>query len=157
MIQVELADMKVSNRKNEMIGADSLGACIGLAVYDPVVKVGGLLHYMLPISKIDPQRARTMPAMFADTGSLELFKALYALGGKKERLQVRVVGGSQLMGNSQLFDMGKRNYLVLRKIFAKNNIKIHAEDIGGHYSRSIRMDLNSGECIVKANGRENQL
>lgn len=157
MIQVELADMKVSNNKNEMIAADSLGACIGLAVYDPEIKVGGLLHYMLPISKIDPQRAHAIPAMFADTGSLELFKALFAIGGKKERMQVRVVGGSQLMGDSQLFDMGRRNYLVLRKIFAKNNIQIHGEDIGGHYSRSLRMDLNSGECIVKANGREIQL
>ena len=154
MIRVELADMKVSGQQDEMIATDSLGACIGLVVYDPKLKIGGLLHFMLPVSKIDPKRARTMPYMFADTGSLQLFKAIYAMGSKKDRLKVKVVGGSQLMGQSQLFDMGKRNYLILRKIFAKNNITISGEDIGGHYSRSVRLNLNSGECIVRTNGDE---
>ena len=68
-------------------GADlvthSLGSCIGVTAYDPVRKVGGLLHLMLPDSSIDATKAAKHPFMFADTGLPRLFHAVYALGGEK--------------------------------------------------------------------------
>ena len=93
------------------------GSCIGVSIWDPVAKVAGLLHFMLPESSISPEKARTTPAMFCDTGVPKLFKAAYELGAVKRRLVVKVARGSQLLDDQGTFNIGKRNYLAIRKIF----------------------------------------
>ncbi len=79
-IIVSIADMKVTKNPDDTLITYSLGSCIGVAIYDPFVKVGGLLHFMLPDSRIDPQKAQRNPWMFADTGIPSLFKEAYKLG-----------------------------------------------------------------------------
>jgi chemotaxis protein CheD len=90
--------MKVTNQPNEVLVTHALGSCIGVAIYDPVAKVGGILHYMLPESSLDPVKAQENPHMFADTGLPSLFRECYRLGATKARLQVKVAGGSQVLG-----------------------------------------------------------
>ena len=85
-VVVGIADMKVSKDVDATLVTHSLGSCIGLAVYDPVAKVGGLLHYMLPESGLDANKAKERPLMFADTGIPLLFKACYNLGAEKKRM-----------------------------------------------------------------------
>lgn len=80
---VGVADMKVSNNHEESVITYSLGSCIGLVIYDPAVRVGGILHYMLPESSIDTEKAAKRPFMFADTGIPRLFKTAYKYGAKK--------------------------------------------------------------------------
>ena len=87
---VGVADMKVSNNPAESIITYSLGSCIGLVIYDPAVKVGGILHYMLPESSIDKEKASARPYMFADSGIPRLFKTAYNLGAAKQRMKVYV-------------------------------------------------------------------
>jgi len=65
---VGISELKVSNNPDDVLVTFALGSCIAVAVYDPLVKVGGLLHYMLPDSTLDPQKAQNQPGMFADTG-----------------------------------------------------------------------------------------
>ena len=83
-IIVGVADMKTSNEPGDTIITYSLGSCIGLVIYDPVARAGGILHYMLPDSSIDGVKAKTKPYMFADTGIPRLFKQAYTLGAKKK-------------------------------------------------------------------------
>jgi chemotaxis protein CheD len=126
----------------------SLGSCIGVAIYDPGVRVGGLLHFMLPDSKIDPEKAKRIPGMFADTGIPMLFKTAYGLGLEKRRARVVVAGGSAILDESRRFDIGKRNYLALRNLFWKNNVLITAEDVGGCESRTLYLNIATGEVRV---------
>ncbi len=130
----------------------SLGSCIGVTLYDPVVKVGGLLHFMLPDSQIDIQKAQKNPWMFADTGLPLFFNEAYQLGAEKKRIQVKVVGGAQILDDSGYFNIGKRNYMALRKIFWANNILIQAEDVGGNMNRTVSIELSSGKVWVKTSG-----
>ncbi len=87
---VGISDMKVSNDLEAVLVTYSLGSCIGVAVYDAVARVGGLLHYLLPDSKLSPEKAQKNPYMFANTGIPALFKAAYKLGAKKQRMQLSI-------------------------------------------------------------------
>jgi chemotaxis protein CheD len=107
---------------------------------------------MLPDSQIDPQKSQRNPWMFADTGIPLFFREAYKLGVEKRRVCVKVVGGSQVLDDSNYFSIGKRNYLALRKIFWMNDVLIHAEDIGGSVSRTIRLEIGSGRVWVKVSG-----
>lgn len=151
---VGVADMKVSKDQSVILVTHSLGSCIGVAVYDPVVKVGGLLHFMLPESELDSVKAKERPSMFADTGLPLLFKSCYSLGAAKSRMIVKVAGGSQVMSAAEHFNIGKRNYAAVRKIFWRNNVLIDAEDIGGDVNRTMRLSIDTGELILKVSGQE---
>lgn len=135
----------------------ALGSCIGISLYDPMVKVGGLLHFMLPESQIDLEKAQRNPWMFADTGIPLLFREMYKLGGDKKRIKVKVAGGAQVMDAEGYFNIGKRNCMALRKILWKNNVFIHAEAVGGNVNRTVRLELSSGEFWVKTSGEEERL
>lgn len=150
---VGMADMEVTNDPEITLISYALGSCIGLTLHDPVAKVGGLLHYMLPDSQIDPIKSQKNPWMFADTGIPRFFREAYKLGGEKKRMCIKVVGGSQVMDDSGYFSIGKRNYMALRKIFELNSILIHGEDIGGNVNRTIRLEVASGRVWVKTAGK----
>lgn len=149
---VGVADMKVSNNPEESLITYSLGSCIGLVIYDTVAKAGGILHYMLPESSIDDNKARQKPFLFANTGIPRLFKAAYELGAKKSRTRIYVAGGSEILDQQGFFNIGKRNYMALKKIFLKNNVIIDKQDVGGNVSRTVRIEISSGDIFVKTSG-----
>jgi len=151
-IVVGVGDMKISNDPEDVLVTYSLSSCIGLAIYDPVAKVGGLLHYMLPESSLDGNKARKNPYMFGDTGIPLLFKETYKLGAKKNRLKVIVVGGAQILDQKGFFNIGKRNHTLLRKMFWKNNVMIDYEEVGGTVNRTIRLEIESGQAWLKVSG-----
>ncbi len=152
-IVVGVAEMKVSNQQEHVVITHALGSCIGVAIYDPLVKVGGLLHYMLPDSALDEEKGRENPFMFADTGIPRLFKECYKLGALKQRMLVKVAGGSQVLGGPEHFNIGRRNYAALRKIFLKNNVLIGKEDVGGTKARTMYLEIATGKVWVKIIGQ----
>ena len=145
--------MKVTNDIEATLVTYSLGSCIGVAIYDSVARVGGLLHYMLPESSLDQEKAGKNPYMFADTGIPALFKAAYKLGAKKQRMKVIVVGGSQVLDQKGFFNIGKRNDIAVRKMFHKNNVIIDYKDVGGTVNRTIKLAINTGDTCLKISGR----
>jgi chemotaxis protein CheD len=151
---VGVADMKVSNNPAESVITYSLGSCIGLVVYDPAVKVGGMLHYMLPESSIDREKAVARPFMFADTGIPILFKTAYQLGAVKSRIRIYVAGGAEILDQKGFFNIGKRNYMALKKMFFKNNVIIHKQDVGGNINRTVRLEIGTGDIYVKTSGAQ---
>jgi chemotaxis protein CheD len=156
---VGVADMKVSGNKDDVLITYALGSCLGVAIYDPVAGVGGLLHVMLPLSTIDPAKAKEYPCMFVDTGVPKLFIECYKAGAKKERLIVKVAGGACMYRNEDddYFQIGKRNFLMLRKLLWKNGVLLKAHDVGGNESRTMWLDIGSGEVRLRVNGQESQL
>lgn len=151
-IIVGVSDMQVSNDPDGVLVTYSLGSCIGIAVFDRVARVGGLLHYMLPESELDSAKAAATPFMFADTGIPRLFKSVYELGGTKSRMRVIMVGGSQILDQKGFFNIGKRNEMAARKIFHRNNVVIDFADTGGSGNRTIRLAVNDGTCVLKKSG-----
>lgn len=156
---VGVADMKLSGREEDQIITHALGSCLGITIYDPVSKVGGMLHVMLPISTIDATKAAANPYMFVDTGVPRLFIECYKLGAQKQRCVIKVAGGAYTRGNEEndYFQIGKRNFTMLRKIFWKNGVLIKGHDVGGCVSRTMTLKIDSGEVGVKINGSTNFL
>jgi chemotaxis protein CheD len=154
---VGIGDCQVSNDPAISIITYALGSCIAIAIYDPVSRVGGLLHYLLPESKLDPVKAAINPFMFADTGIPELFHRAYALGAVKTRLCVIAAGGAQV-SESETFQIGKRNHLAMKKILWRAGVLLHHEEVGGSQSRTVRLELQSGRFLMKqAAGPEQQI
>ena len=149
---VGVADMKVSNNLADAVITYSLGSCIGLVIYDPVARVGGILHYMLPESAIDKEKAAKKPFMFADTGIPRLFKTAYAMGAKKPRIRIFVAGGAEILDQNGFFNIGKRNYIALKKMFFKNKVIIDKQEVGGNINRTIRIAIASGDIFLKTSG-----
>ena len=148
-IVVGISDFKVSNNINDILVTYALGSCIGVAVYDPVAKVGGLLHFMLPESSLDIKKADENPAMFADTGIPLLFKSCYKFGAEKKRMIVKVAGGASILDDSNFFRIGQKNITAMRKLFWKNNVLIGSEDTGSNYNRTISINIATGKVFVK--------
>ncbi len=149
---VGISDFKVSGNKEDALVTYALGSCIGVAVYDPVAGVGGLLHFMLPDSTLDQNKARECPAMFADTGIPLLFKACYRLGAEKKRMVVKVAGGASILDDTNYFRIGQKNITALRKIFWKNNVLIEREDTGQNHNRTVRLSIADGKVLVRTAG-----
>jgi chemotaxis protein CheD len=154
-ITVGMADLRVSADPDDRLVTYALGSCLGVAVYDPVAQVGGLLHVMLPLSTLDAQRARDNPALFVDTGVPALFRACYRLGAAKGRMLVKVAGGAAAAGPGEpdQFQIGKRNVLTLRKLLWKNGVLVQAQDVGGHQlSRTMSLLMTDGTVSLKVSG-----
>lgn len=153
---IGVGDMKTGSSEDVLV-THALGSCLGLMIYDPVAKVGGLLHAMLPMSKINPQKAESNPYMFVDTGVPELFKKVYEIGGQKSRLIVKAAGCGQPLGNNEMFKIGERNYTVMKKLLWKNNIMLNAEDVGGTLSRTVHFFLSNGSITITSSGYKREL
>ena len=154
---VSVSDAKVSNNPNDVLVTYSLGSCIGVCLYDGSAGVGGMLHYQLPDSKQDPDRAKDIPYMFADTGMKSLVDQLVTMGGKKNRIKVKIAGGAAMETGPKGFDIGKRNHLALRKILWKNGMFIDSEDVGGSSPRNMFMNIATGAVTIRSGSLEKNL
>lgn len=149
LIKVGMADYKVGRAPATLISY-GLGSCIGVSLYDPQRKIGGLLHIMLPDST--QARASDNPAKFADTGIPLLINDVIALGASRSRLVAKIAGGAQMFAFSNATDImkvGFRNADTCKLILKKNGIRVIAEDTGGNFGRTVSIDLNSGSYTVK--------
>jgi chemotaxis protein CheD len=155
-IVVGVADCRVADAPEQVLATFALGSCIGLTAYDPKAALGGLLHFMLPDSAIDPEKGRRNPFMFADTGIPRLIEMLVARGASKHRLVVRAFGGAQMMDDRNIFEIGKRNCLAARKILWKVGILLSGEVVGGERSRTVRLEIATGRVVLQESGEERQ-
>ena len=138
LIKVGMADYKVGRSPATLISY-GLGSCIGVSLYDPIRKIGGLLHIMLPDST--QARASDNPAKFADTGIPLMINDVVALGATRARLVAKIAGGAQMFSFSNATDImrvGTRNAEVCKQILRRNGIRLIAEDTGGTFDKLIR-------------------
>jgi chemotaxis protein CheD len=152
-VVVGLADVAVSNNPQITLTTYSLGSCLGVAIYDPFVRLGGMLHLMLPYSSLDLAKSIARPAMFVDTGLPLLIERMEQLRGERRRWKVYVAGGAQIMDNSGFFSIGKRNYQALLEALARENLKIEAEQVGGLVNRTMYLNIATGGVALKVSGQ----
>jgi chemotaxis protein CheD len=152
VITVGVGDCRVSNDPGVSLVTHALGSCIAVAVHDPVAGVGGLLHFLLPEGGLNAERARVQPFLFADTGIPELFHQVYAQGGDRRRLSVRLVGGARVLDPDGFFHIGRKNYAACRQILGDAGFTVQAEAVGGAISRTVRLAIGSGELWWSSGG-----
>ena len=156
-IVVGVSDARTSADPADVIATYSLGSCIGVAVYDPVKKVAGMLHYQLPTATADPARGAEKPLMFADSGMAWLLKEMERHGADRKRLKVKIAGAAEMLADATLFQIGKRNHAAIRKILWQQGIFIDGEDIGGKTPRNLYLTVADGSVVVKAQGQSKTL
>ena len=152
-IKVGMADLNIC-KAPDMITTLGLGSCIGIAVYDPVLKIGGLAHIMLPDST--QMRNNSNIAKFADTGIEELVKRVVMAGANKKRLVAKIAGGAkmfQVSGLSTVGNVGERNAQASRAKLKQLGIPLLAEDTGLNYGRTVELYPETGEFRIKAVGK----
>ena len=154
---VGINEMYVSKDVNDVLVTYSLGSCVGISLFDPEVSVGGMIHCMLPMSKIDPEKAKTSPTMYTDTGFVVLLQSVLELGANKDRIVTKVAGCGAPMDRNGRFKIGDRNYAVLRKLLWKNKMLIEGEDVGGTQPRTMRLFMDSGKTTISTSGKVTKL
>ena len=153
---VVVSDMKIG-KNGDVLVTHALGSCLGLTVWDPELRLGGLLHAMLPLSKINKEKAESSPYMFVDTGVPTLFRQLYEMGAQKKRLVVKAAGCGNPLGKNEMFKIGERNHTLLKKLLWKNSVMLAAEDCGGTISRTVYFDMATGRVVISSGGKESEL
>jgi len=151
---VGIAEFAVSDQAGDVIVTHALGSCVAVCLWDVERRVGGLLHFLLPDSAINLQRAMGQPAAFADSGIPVLFQAAYQLGATKATCRVALVGGAELTGDrsgpGSTFDIGRRNQLAARATLSANGVTVCKEDVGGQSARTVSLWVASGRVQVTA-------
>ena len=153
-LTIGIGEMAVTKNSNDIIVTHALGSCLGIVLYDPVANVGGMLHALLPsLGEKDSESGRA-PTHFVDTGTPLLFKACYKLGAKKHRMVVKVAGGASTKTepDKDMFQIGRRNFTVLRKVLWRNGVLINAHDVGGTDPRTMTLIMSDGETKVSSGG-----
>lgn len=153
-IQVGIAELKVAGQPNRLI-TFSLGSCVGVTLYDPFTRVGGLLHIMLPDST--QFNCVTKPAKYADLGIPLLLSEVRRKGGRSANLQAKLAGGAQMFsGMHDKFELniGKRNAIMAIQTLKKLGIKIVAKDLGGNRGRTMSLDTISGQVFIRTMGNQ---
>lgn len=145
---VGVADIKLANDPRVVISTYALGSCLGITLYDAQKKVGGMLHAMLPDSKLHEGQAIKI-AMFLDTGLSELVNGLKQLGCAPRLLECKVFGGAQVMGSDKFFKIGERNVKAFREICQKLTLNPTVFEVGGQINRTIKLYIDSGKVSVR--------
>ena len=145
--------MKTSTDPASFVITHSLGSCIGLVAYDPRMHAGGLLHFQLPDSANHSRRALENPFMFADTGIPRFLDSLYSLGASKGRLRVSMFGGANMLDDEELFKIGTKNARATKKLLWQQAISLVHEDVGGNSSRTVSLDIGTGEISLRRDGK----
>ena len=149
---VGIGGLKLGRQEGTII-TYALGSCIGIALYDPMIKLGALVHIMLP------ERVNSDANIFkyADTGVRETLRKLYAYGAVKHRLTAKIAGGAKMFDmkgkSSAMGNIGERNAQMVKRVLMQEGIRIVKEDTGANYARTMSIDLATGMVLVKTFGR----
>jgi len=156
-VQVGIADYKIAREPVKLITL-GLGSCVGVSLFDPVTKLGGLLHVMLPDST--QFNNVNKPAKFADLGIPLIVKEMQSKGASISRLQAKLVGGAQMfsgLDDKMTLNIGQRNADKSRDVLKKMGIRILVEEVGGNRGRTMILDTLTGQVIIRTLGNKLQV
>ena len=155
-ISVGIADMKMTRQEGTLI-TYALGSCIGVSFYDPMIKLGALLHIMLP-EKSGAKDGNVFK--FADTGIRETLRKLTAFGGSKSRMVCKIAGGAKMFemkGSGGLGNIGERNAQNVKRILMAEGLRATSEDVGANYARTMLLDVATGNVYVRSAGKPEKM
>jgi len=153
MIVVGMADLNITKTPG-VLTTMGLGSCVGIALYDPIAKVAGLAHIMLPDSKAIHNNANK--AKFADTAMVKLIEDMEKVGAKRRNMKAKIAGGAQMFAFNATNDnlrVGDRNVEATKRTLAQHNIPLIAEETGASFGRTVELYADDGRFLIKAIGQ----
>jgi chemotaxis protein CheD len=150
-----IGDYGASKSPGSVVKTYALGSCVAVTMYDPHLKVAGMVHVALPESKLNRAKGEECPGYFADLGVPLLFKEMLRMGCKPggRGLIVKMLGGASVMAGNDTFNIGKRNILAVKKILWTLGMGPVAEDVGANFSRTVSLHVDTGSVVVSCPGR----
>lgn len=152
-ITVGISDFNVAT-DGDVLVTYALGSCVGICLYDPVCKIAGLSHIMLPaITEFSDARLTAQPGKYADTAIELLIQKMLSKGAVRIRLRAKIAGGAQMfapVNNTNLAGIGERNTIAVKKELARQKIPIVAEDTGKDYGRTLYIGADDGLMKIKS-------
>lgn len=148
--RVGMSEVKTA-KPNDTLVALGLGSCVGVCMYDPLIKLGGMAHIMLPDST--QARDRTNPGKFADTAIPFLLEEMEDQGASRRRLKVKIVGGAQMFsisGTDERLNIGPRNVVAVEASLSKVGLKIAARSVGGNLGKTVTLEPETGKVSVRS-------
>ncbi len=152
-IVVGIADMKIA-RQQGMLITYALGSCIGICLYDPVIKLGGLIHIMLPLNM---EAGRAHPFKYADTGIQQTLQKMQAMGANISRMTAKIAGGAkmfEMQGDGALGNIGHRNAESVKMMLRKAGVRLVREEVGGTVARTLLFDAATGQACIRSYGKQ---
>ena len=154
-ITIGFADMKMAKGEGMLI-TYALGSCIGICLYDPLIKLGAMVHIMLPLNM---ETGRKSPMKYADTGLRETLRQMELQGASRARITAKIAGGACMfeIKGGNLGNIGQRNIESVRMNLKKEGIRLLKEDVGGSVARTLLFDVSNGMGCVRSYGREEKI
>lgn len=157
---VPIGEMVASTDIDDILVVYGVGSCVVVGLYDPVTKIGGILHALLPGVNWQRQRVTGKPTKYVNQGVPLLIEAMTSLGARKNRLMAYLCGGAQVInapGFNDTFSIGQRNVLAARMALHGTGLDVHAEMTGGQVGCTIRLHIADGKVTVKTLGQETRV
>ena len=130
-----------------------LGSCVAACIRDPIAKVGGMNHFMLPVQvgAVGISRLASLtPALCYGNWAMDfLLNEVLKAGGKKDRLEVKVFGGGRVLAGMTNIDVGKQNIEFIESYLKNEGLRVVAEDVGDVYPRKILYFPDTGKVKMK--------
>ncbi|HMQ52709.1 MAG TPA: chemotaxis protein CheD [Anaerolineae bacterium] len=156
---VSIGEMIATDNLDDVLVAYGLGSCVAVCIYDPIKKVGGMIHSLLPTANGQNGIEATNPAKYVDQGVPRLLDSVLALGAQPNRLVVRIAGGAQMLaapGLSDSLNIGQRNALAAEAALRTLGLRVRNQDTGGKAGRTVKLYVTDGQVTVKKMGQGEQ-
>lgn len=152
-----IGDLGASRDPDAAVKTFALGSCVAVIMLDPRSRTVGMVHCALPEARINPDKAKERPGYFADTGVPALLRemARHGCDPSGRGFIVKLAGGAKVMDPNDTFNIGKRNLLAAKKVLWAHGLGAVAEDVGGHFSRTVSVVVGNGEVWLSSPGRPN--
>jgi len=154
IIMVGIGGIAVSNKPGEVLKTMGLGSCVGVMAVSIQKKAVGMAHIALSDSNMSQEKAQSLPGYFADTGIPMLLNEMKKIGinGNGDMI-IKIAGGANVMDPCDLFNIGKRNVLIIKKYLWQNRLAPRAEDVGGSFARTVWVEVDTGKVFLSSPGR----
>jgi chemotaxis protein CheD len=149
IIEVEMAQLILAEAPARLV-TRGLGSCLGITIYDPIKKIGGMVHAMLP--DIEKAKIQTNSARFVNSAVKTMVKEMEKKGCSKPRMVAKVFGGAHMFSfiiSDGALNVGQKNVEMAESVLNEMNIKIAVLETGGTFGRTIELDLNDGKVLIK--------
>lgn len=150
VLRVGMSELKTA-RPQDSLMALGLGSCVGVCMYDPLIRLGGMAHVMLPDST--QARDHSNPGKFADTAIPWLLESMVSNGASRHRLIVKIVGGAQMFSISssdERLNIGPRNVAAVEAGLLKVGLRISARSVGGNLGKTVTLETETGKVNVRS-------
>jgi chemotaxis protein CheD len=149
ILEVQMAQMQIAQAPGKLV-TRGLGSCLGITFYDPVKKLGGMEHPMLP--DIDKAKVKSNPSRFVNSAIMNMIKEFEKIGSPRSRIVAKIFGGARMfsfINADSVLNVGQKNIEVAIATLKEAGIKVAGQEVGGTFGRTIEMNLEDGRVLVK--------